>query len=193
MKETSIQKINTLIEKGFEKRSSTDSKACCNSFLLAWEELIKNAPAEYTDFATLVADFNQGDGYDWFGWIWDICEELETASAEHQECQTERLQFIHAFMQRFPDTTDEDLIEFLQRNLIKTNFILGKDEEGKEAVATFYQFFPDSVWGYIEWGDALLKRNPMDKEAALAVYKKGLVLKDDPDYLDVLKRRIKRR
>ena len=95
-------------------------------------------------------------------------------------------------MKRFPDTTDEDLIEFLQRNLIKSNFILGNDEEGAEAVAVFYQSFPESVWGYIEWGDALLKRIPADKVAALAIYKKGLTLKDDPDYLDVLKRRIRK-
>ena len=192
MKETSIQKINTLIAKGFEERASTNSKSCCDFFLLAWEELVSNAPTDYTDFAALVADFNQGDGYDWFGWIWDICEELETASSDHKECLTERLQFIQAFRKRFPDTTDEDLIEFLQRNLIKTNFILGNDKEGAEAVATFYQSFPDSVWGYIEWGDALLKRTPTDKEAALAIYKKGLTLKDDPDYLDILKRRIRK-
>jgi len=176
MKETSIQKINTLIAKGFEERASANSKSCCDSFLLAWGELVNNAPTDYTDFAALVADFNQGDGYDWFGWIWDICEELETASSDHKECLTERLQFIQAFRKRFPDTTDEDLIEFLQR----------------KAVATFYQSFPDSVWGYIEWGDALLKRTPTDKEAALAIYKKGLTLKDDPDYLDILKRRIRK-
>ncbi len=192
MKETSIQKINSLIEKGFEERSAADSKACSNTFLLAWEELVTHAPPAYTDFSALVAAFNQGEGYDWFAWIWDICEEFETASADNQECLTERLQFIDAFMQRFPDTTDEDLIEFLQRNLIKTNFLLGKDVEGAEAVTTFYQFFPDSVWGYIEWGDALLKRTPVDKEAALAIYRKGLTLKDDPDYLDVLKRRIRK-
>ena len=196
MKSTSIKNINALIEKGYADRESENAAACCRAFLTAWKELQEAAPVTYTDFSELVADYNQdGTSYDWLGWIWDVCDAIDPTNSDQNDCLLDRLQFINEFKKRFPDTTDIDLLEFLQRALIKTNFLLGKEEEGQEAVEDFYQLFPNSVWGYIEWGDALLKKEtPTDatKELALTIYKKALVLKDDPDYMDVLKRRIQR-
>jgi len=196
MKKTAITTINDYIAKGLEERTTNNAKACSSTFLAAWQELLAAAPASYTDYTTLVADFNSdGEAYDWYAWVWDVCEELDLASRTSPECVEERLLFIESFKARFPDTDDEDLQEFLQRNLIKSNFLLYKQAEGEQAVADFYEQFPFSVWGYIEWGDALLNRkekpSPADLATILSVYKKGLTLEDDPDYMDILKRRIK--
>jgi len=197
MKKSAITTINEYIAKGLEERATDNSSSCSSSFATAWKELLAAAPATYTDYTALVADYNSdGDAYDWYAWVWDVCEELELASRTSPNCIGERLQFIESFKARFPDTEDEDLQEFLQRNLIKSYFLLHKQAEGEQAVANFYQQFPYSVWGYIEWGDALLNRteNPSPEELGtiLSIYKKGLTLDDEQDYMDILKRRIEK-
>lgn len=196
MKKSAISTINEYIEKGLAERD-TDSKACSAHFLTAWMELLAATPATYTDFITLIEAYNTDEAsYDWYAWVFDICEEYELLSHDRPESIEQRLQFIESFNTRFPDTEDEDLQEFLLRNLIKSYFLLGKDVAGEQAVVKFYQQFPHSVWGYIEWGDALLTRteHPSPEEVAtiLAIYKKGLKLEDDSDFMDILKRRIRK-
>ena len=87
-------------------------------------------------------------------------------------------------------------MEYLQRTLIRTNFLLERDEAGKKAVEDFYKKIDYSVWGYIEWGDALIKRvaTPSKEiyEKALDIYKRGLMLDDDEEFMDILKNRIAR-
>ncbi|MEM1124283.1 MAG: hypothetical protein AAGJ18_27845 [Bacteroidota bacterium] len=112
------------------------------------------------------------------------------------ECLSNRIVFIEAFKTRFPATSDEELLEFLQRSLIKTHFLMGNDEAGEQAVQDFYPQYDYSVWGYIEWADALLKREPSPTEetyqSALMVYQKGLLLEDDEEFMDLLQRRIEK-
>ena len=197
LKKASIKKINNWITEGFEKRSEEASKECCNYFLQAWQELHDHAPKSYRDFSVLVEKYNQDEAdYDWGGWIWEVGEELGTAGKHHPECLEHRIEFIQAFKTRFPATSDEELMEYLQRTLIKTNFLLGHDEAGEQAVKDFYAKIAYSVWGYIEWGDALVKRIKTPTEAiyeqVLGIYEKGLGLDDDEEFLDILKGRIAR-
>jgi len=197
LEKTTLRKINNWITEGFEKRNEEDSKACCDYFIKAWEALHENAPESYQDFTLLIEEYNQGEeDYDWGGWIWEVGEELGVAGKEHPECMEHRIEFIQAFKTRFPETSDEELMEYLQRTLIKTNFLIGKDEAGEQAVKDFYEKIDYSVWGYIEWADALIKRTAEPSKAvyenALAIYQKGLGLDDDPEFLDTLKARIKK-
>ena len=87
-------------------------------------------------------------------------------------------------------------MEYLQRTLIRTNFLLERDEAGEKAVEDFYKKIDYSVWGYIEWGDALIKRAKTPPrevyEQALSIYQKGLGLDDDEEFKDILKNRIAR-
>lgn len=195
LRKTTLQDINNWISEGFEKRNQEASKECCDYFLKAWDSLHKNAPKKTTDFSELVEKYNQGeDDYDWGGWIWEVGEELGVAGKHHPECLEHRIEFIEAFKTRFPNTSDEELMEYLQRTLIKTNFLIGKDEAGEQAVTDFYKKIDYSVWGYIEWADALVARvESPDKalyEKALTIYEKGLTLDDDEEFMDILKERI---
>jgi hypothetical protein len=195
LRKTTLKKINDWIEEGFEKRTNQQSKACCDSFLNAWAILKEHAPKKYKDFSLLVEKYNQGeDTYDWSAWIWEVLAELELIGQEDPECLAHRIEFIEAFLNRFPKTSDEELMEYLQRNLIKTHFLMGNDEAGEKAVANFYKKLDYSVWGYIEWGDALMKRNEQRNKATyqkiLEIYKKGLNLEDDEAFLDILKERV---
>ncbi|GEM_PF-1443023 len=196
-KKTTIKKINNWITEGFEKRSEEASKECCDYFLKAWDALHKNAPKSYRDFSLLVEKYNQDEAdYDWGGWIWEVGEELGNAGKHHPECLEHRIEFIESFKTRFPETSDEELMEYLQRTLIRTNFLLKKDEAGEQAVKDFYKKIDYSVWGYIEWGDALIKRVAVPSKAiyeqVLNIYEKGLGLDDDEEFMDILKSRITR-
>ena len=197
LRKTTLKKINNLINEGFEKKSAAASKECCDHFIKAWETLHEHAPKKYKDFSLLVEKYNQGaDDYDWGAWIWEVVEELGMAGKDHPECMEHRIEFIEAFKTRFPETSDEELMEYLQRTLIKTHFLIGNDAEGKTAVDDFYKKIDYSVWGYIEWGDALIKRVKEPSKTiyaeALDIYKKGLELDDDEEFIDTLKGRIRK-
>jgi len=197
LKKTTIQKINNWITTGFEKRNEEATKECCDYFLKAWEALHDHVPEPYQDFSLVVAEYNQDEAdYDWGGWIWEVGEELGNAGKHHPECLVHRITFIEAFKNRFPETSDEELMEYLQRTLIRTNFLLEKDEAGEKAVKDFYEKIDYSVWGYIEWGDALIKRVTAPSkeiyEQAIHIYEKGLGLDDDEEFMDILKNRIAR-
>ncbi|MEM6317883.1 MAG: hypothetical protein AAF960_09440 [Bacteroidota bacterium] len=197
MKKTVIRHINQRIAEGYEKRNNGDTKACCDHFLNAWKMLKETAPKDVQDFSQLVEAYNKDEAdYDWGGWIWEIGEALGTAGQDDSECLAHRIEFIEAFKTRFPATSDEELLEFLQRSLIKTHYLMGNDEMGEQAVRDFYQQYDYSVWGYIEWADALLKRKPSPTEETyqqvLAVYRKGVSLEDDEEFMDILQRRIEK-
>ncbi len=197
LRKSTLKKINDWIEAGFEKRSEEASQACCEYFLKAWETLHKHAPKKYKNFSLLVEKYNEGKGdYDWSGWIWEVAEELGIAGKHHSEYLEHRIKFIESFQKRFPETSDMELMEYLQRILIKTHFLLGEEATGEAAVKDFYKKFNYSVWGYIEWGDAILKnaKNPSRKvnEKVISIYRKGLKLKDDEEFLAILKDRIEK-
>lgn len=195
LRKTTIKQINNWITEGFEKRNESASKECCDYFLKAWDTLRKHVPKSYLDFSLVVEKYNQDEAdYDWGGWIWEVGEELGNAGKHHPECLEHRIEFIEEFKIRFPETADEELMEYLQRTLIRTNFLLGKDEVGEAAVKIFYKKIDYSVWGYIEWGDALIKREKTPSTAvykqALGIYERGLGLDDDEEFMDILKNRI---
>ncbi len=197
LKKTTIKKINNWITEGFEKRSEDASKECCDYFLKAWDALHEHVPKSYQDFSLVVETYNKDEAdYDWGGWIWEVGEELGNAGKHHRECLVHRIEFIEAFKTRFPETSDEELMEYLQRTLIRTNFLLERDEAGAKAVKDFYEKIEYSIWGYIEWGDALIKRVAAPSkeiyEKALSIYEKGLSLDDDEEFMDILKNRITR-
>ncbi len=197
LRKTTIKKINNWITEGFEKRNEAASKECCDYFLKAWDALHEHVPKSYRDFSLVVEKYNQEEtDYDWGGWIWEVGEALGDAGKHHPECLTHRITFIEAFKTRFPETADEELMEYLQRTLIRTNFLVGNEEAGEQAVKDFYEKIDYSVWGYIEWGDALIKRVATPSKAiyekALHIYEKGLGLDDDEEFLDILKNRIAR-
>ncbi|MEM1120040.1 MAG: hypothetical protein AAGJ18_06295, partial [Bacteroidota bacterium] len=178
MRKTILQEINQQITKGFEERQADKAKECCQSFLKAWKILQKNAPESVKDFTILVEKYNQGEAdYDWGGWIWEVVEELGVAGKIYPEYMEHRIEFIKGFKARFPETEDTELMEYLQRNLIKTHFLMGNDRAGEKAVKDFYKKIDYSVWGYIEWADALLKREIEPSKAiyqrASAIYQKG--------------------
>ena len=194
---SAINKINKLIETGYENRQSSTSETGSALFLKAWEFLAEFAPETYRDFTEVVAAYNQNeDAYDWNGWIWEVVEELGHGAEDSTLNLDKRLHFIESFQERFPETSDESLMEYLQRFLIKTYFLLHRDAEGTAAVEAFYNRFDYSVWGYIAWADALLQRTEtpteMDKLRALEIYKQGLTVQDDPEFLDILQNRIEK-
>ena len=197
LRKTTLKKINDWIDAGFERRSEEASQECCDYFLKAWETLAQNAPKKYKDFNLLIEKYNEGkDHHDWSGWIWEVVEELGIAGTQRKQCLEHRIEFIEAFQKRFPETSDAELMEYLQRSLIKTHFLLDNEEAGEAAVKNFYEKFDYSVWGYIEWGDAILKKSkkPSKKsyEKAIGIYQRGLKLKDDAEFLAILEARIEK-
>ena len=195
MNKENITNINNYIKKGIAKKEKDNPIGASFAFFEAWEELSTHAPRVHQDYQQVIEAYNQGeDDYDWYAWIWEIGEVLEQAGAIHKDCLKDRLQFIQAFKKRFPATTDADILECLQRHLIKTYFLLKDDAAGEKAVQQFYQQFPDSVSGYMDWADTLLQRaippTVLDHRAALAIYEKGVKIEDDADFIDILKERI---
>ena len=50
----------------------------------------------------------------------------------------------------FPDTL---VLESMKRGEATSYFFLSEREKGEEAFKKLIEEFPDSAWGYIDWGD----------------------------------------
>jgi len=125
MNQATIEKINKHIEEGISKKEKENPIGGSFAFLEAWKLLADHVPTTNSDFLKVVDSYNgDGESYDWYAWIWEVCGALEQAGDIHKACLRDRLHFIDAFKKRFPATTDEDILECLQRHLIKTNFLL---------------------------------------------------------------------
>lgn len=82
-----------------------------------------------------------------------------------------RIEYCREFCFFFPDS-DELIIINMKRGETESYFFLGKVEEGDKAFEALIEEFPDSVWGYIGWGDMYCDFNAPDIDKNLSKAKK---------------------
>jgi tetratricopeptide (TPR) repeat protein len=78
----------------------------------------------------------------------------------------------------FPDTNSL-VIENMMRGEANSYFFLSEIEKGDEAFEKLIEEFPESAWGYIDWGDiyCLFTQEdniPTDYDKAERIYRLGL-------------------
>lgn len=181
----SLEQIDELLEKGYDRLENNDAVAACDVWLEAWEALKKrNSPlVQSLDFL--------GDKYSGAFFVSNLCQDLEMylehAGKVNPVYHEKRIEYCREFCEMFPN--ENELILFNMKRAIGDSYVhLGKFEEGEAVYEKIIAEYPQNPFSYTGLGDLYYSKGDNDK--ALDTYKKGLTMaKDDPD-VDVLDERI---
>lgn len=134
----------------------------CNLWLQVWDHLKHRFTNDMKSIEDAEKVFSGMQSL--FNWCQDLEQELHNAAIHDRSFYQKRIEYCREFYSFFPDS-DELLTINMKRAEAESYFSLGKVEEGDKAFRAIIEEFPDSVWGYIGWGDMyyLFSHSGIDK------------------------------
>lgn len=172
------EQLDEIMQRGYEllrKRDKDRTIEACELWLGVWEHLkhrftddmqsIKEAETVFSGIQFL------------HNWCQDLEEELGNAAFHDASFYEKRIDYCREFYTLFPKS-NELLIVNMKRAEAESYFFLGKTEKGDNVFRALIDEFPDSIWGYIGWGDMYYIDNPSktdeNKAKAKAIYQMAL-------------------
>lgn len=174
----SMEKMNDLIDKGFEYLDENDSRAACDIWLRVWDAIKYRIKPELKNLKYL--DNEYGGCFFIRNFCQDLEQELHNAGLEDSAYFEKRIKYCKEFCSFFPDE-DELIIHNMRRAIIDSNIFLKKFDEAKEALDNLVTDYPNNPWSYIEYGDMYLFGNDLIKDSVKAkeFYNKALMIAKD--------------
>jgi tetratricopeptide (TPR) repeat protein len=170
------KQLDEMMQRGYDLKDEGRLKECCNLWLELWEELKKRFTSDMSDIED--ADIGVFTGIPLYNWCQDLDMVLWNAGLEDKNFFSKRVEFCREFYHIFPDT-DSLVIVNMMRGVANSYFFLSEIENGEEAFKKLIEEFPESAWGYIDWGDiyCLFTQDdniPTDYDKAEQIYHMGL-------------------
>ena len=111
-------------------------------------------------------------------WCQDVETELGNAGLKNPSFFKKRIEYCNTFCRLFPES-NELVIHNMKRAEADSHFHLCETRKGDELFEKMIDDFPDSVWGYLGWGDMygvmrLNEKVPIDYIKANQIYRDGL-------------------
>ena len=171
-----FDKINVIIQEGFELLEKKKVKEACITWEKVWEETKKFITPEIRS-VTQLDDILQNNG-EIHNWCQDYEMELGNAGNKDLSFVEKRITYCREFVELLPESAPL-IIENMLRAEAESYFALGKQNEGEAAFEALVRDFPNSAWVYIGWGDmyCLYRVNdniPCDYEKAEKIYRMAL-------------------
>lgn len=138
------------MQTGYDLIQERKTAEGCDLWLQVWHELKKRFRPSMTDIHEAEEVFS-GMQY-LFNWGQDLELELHNAGLEDTFYLRKRIEFCNEFCTLFPDT-DRLAILSMKRAEAESYFLLGEGEQGEQLFKSLIDQFPDSIWGYVGWGD----------------------------------------
>ena len=175
------EKINEMIERGYEFFDKNEEEKACKVWLGAWEHLKEQFKPEIRNIRD--ADAIHGFSEYIMDWSQDLMIALWNASLLQ-----ELIKICRELLKYFPDSSDL-FIHNVLRYIAEALFALDHIEEGEKEFKDLIERFPENSWGYIGWGDQYsdFRKNYFNFEKAKSLYIKGLEI-DDSEKETVLRR-----
>ncbi|RCV66032.1 hypothetical protein C5S53_00750 [Methanophagales archaeon] len=189
-KRYNFEQLDEMMQRGYDLKDKGRLKECCNLWLELWEHLKKR----FTSDISAIEDVDLGvfTGIQLYNWSQNLDMVLWNAGLEDTSFFRKRLEFCREFYRMFPDT-NSSVIENMMRGEANSYFFLSDSENGDEAFKKLIEEFPESAWGYIDWGDMYCSamqddKVPADYDKAERIYRVGL---DNATFdRDVIKERL---
>jgi tetratricopeptide (TPR) repeat protein len=172
----SSEMIDDRMQFGYELLDSRRVVEACEIWLEVWERLKPRFTAEMKSIRDADKVFSGMQSV--YNWCQQFEQELGNAGIEDSIFHEKRIQYCREFYTMFPESDPLILIN-MKRAEAEALFELGRIEEGERAFEALIKEFPDSVWGYIGWGDmySIFRPEdyvPFDYEKAKKIYRMGL-------------------
>ena len=170
------EQLDEMMQRGYDFEDERRLEECCNLWLEVWEHLKKRFTSDMSSIEDAERVFSGTQSL--YNWCQDLEMELWNAGLEDTLFFKKRLEFCREFYRIFPDT-DSLVIENMKRGEANSYFFLSESEKGDDAFKKLIEEFPESAWGYIDWGDmyCLLERDDRvstDYDKAERIYRLGL-------------------
>ena len=184
------KQLDEMMQRGYDLKDKGRLKECCNLWLELWEHLKKRFTSDMSAIEDV--DIAVFTGIQLYNWCQDLDMELWNAGLEDTSFFRKRLEFCREFYRMFPDTNSL-VIENMMRGEANSYFFLSDSEKGDEAFKKLIEEFPESAWGYIDWGDMYCSVMQDDKvsadyDRAERIYRLGL--DNATSDMDVIKERL---
>jgi len=172
----SSEQLDEMMQRGYDLKEEGRFKECCNLWLELWEHLKKRFTPDMSAIEDV--DIRVFTGIQLYNWCQDLDMELWNAGLEDTRFFRKRLEFCREFYRMFPDT-DSLVIVNMKRGEANSYFFLYEIEKGEDSFKKLIEEFPESAWGYIDWGDiycsfTLDDKVPTDYDKAARIYRLGL-------------------
>ena len=183
-----LEKIEEMVQKGYDLLDEIKPKAACDRWLKAWDYLKELLPAEIKNINN-VNEVIGGIDYV-YKWTLDLACYLNNAGLKHEKYHKKRIDYILDVLNRFPNSED-DYTSTMRNDLAETYFLIGEEEKGEKLFKNIIERYPEFLWGYLSWGDqyADVDREVFNYKKAKSIYE--MALKQIDFHRDDIKSRIK--
>lgn len=167
------EQISDMINEGYDLLSDDKLFASCDIWLKSWNELKKHFKDDNINSLKKADEIYKGDQYlsNWYQYL-DM--NLSNAGIRKIEYFQNRIKFVREFCILLPDT-EVNIIKAMKSAEAESYFAIGKPEKGEEMFENIINKYPNSIWGYIGWGDMygpyrINKGIPADYKKAKNIY-----------------------
>ena len=173
------EKLDDMMQTGYDKLSwknqPRDEKGGCDLWLEVWEHLKKRFTPEMKNLKDAEVVFSGLQSLD--NWSGDLEMELGNAGLQDPSFYHKRIAYCREFYTLFPES-DELTILNMKRAEAESYFMLGESEKGEKLFKSLVEEIPDSIWGYVGWGDmytfSKFSKTPPDYDKAERIYRMAL-------------------
>lgn len=184
-----MNEINEKISRGYELLDSENVTEACEEWIEAWDGLtLYIDKVKVKSIEELEKDFEKGVE-NLSDWVQDLEMELENAGFEDSSFFIKRSVYVREFCNRLPDS-DQFIIMSMKLAEAESYFELEDMERSEQLFSSTLEKYKNSIWPYLKWGDvyclsSILRRKKeyMDIDKALDIYRRGLGKESDLDYI----------
>ena len=171
------EKLDDMMQEGYELIEKKKYIEGTELWLDVWEHLKKRFTPDMESISEAEVVF-PGMMQSLYNWCQDVDVALENAGSDDPSFYEKRIEYCNTFCRLFPES-DELIIMNLKRAEADSYFHLGETRKGDELFEKMIDDFPDSVWGYLGWGDmySIMRLNekvPIDYKKTNKIYRDGL-------------------
>ena len=177
------EKLNELMQSGYELLSLHQTAAGCDYWLRAWELVKKLATPDmrrveafddnYSELLQSVSNWSQ-----------DLEMELHNAGVDDPVYAERRIRYVQEYLAQFPEDEADRQISF-RRAEGEALWRLGRIKDAETVYQQLVETYPDHAWGYIGWSDQyyMWSNTPHDYKRAEKILRQALARPtlDDPD------------
>lgn len=171
----SSERLDTMMQTGYDLIQERRKAEGCDLWLQVWHELKKRFRPSMTDIEEAEEVFSGMQCL--FNWCQDLELELHNAGLEDNFYFRKRIEFCNEFCTLFPDTARLTILN-MKRAEAESYFLLGEGEQGEQLFKSLIDQFPDSIWGYVGWGDVYTNEHfgltAPDNQKARQIYQMAL-------------------
>jgi tetratricopeptide (TPR) repeat protein len=183
--QVNIEMIDDAMQEGYDALKNNKLNECMVKWSRAWKMIVTIIP-------TYIDSVEEADQFmpepltqSIYNWSQDFKMELFNAGLEDKTYFKKRIEYCNEFCRSFPETDDSIILSTLRAEA--ESYAKIRDfETADKLFEDLINKYPDSVWGYIGWGDMYMLTKFIDKgfpnyKKAEKIYLRGLEQCDDED------------